>query len=448
MPRRSRLSRRAALKTVAASIALPLVHIRTAGAAGKLTGALWSHFVPGYAESFKRLVDEWSDKTKTEVRIDFVSYNALDLSEVEEALAGTGHDFRAFLNSSLKMHQFADHLEPMDDVVQLLSSKYGELRPLLEYIGKVEGSWRGVPGSPPTSVYASCTRIDLFKRYVGMDPQAVFPAASETGEGYDRWTWDEFLVAAEKCAKAGYPFGLPMGKTGDSTNWVDAMFRGFGAGLVDARGNITVRSDNVRQALDYARRLVPLLPPDVYSWDDASNNRALISGKSALIFNPPSAWAGAMHDNPSVGEQIWHHPMPAGPAGRFLATFVSFWGVWNFSPNKNAAKDLILWLGQREQVERLTAASRGMELPAFTSMTDFPIWDEIGPPKGTLFNYPLKPHHHAEPSTVGWPAPPAIATQIAASAMMPKMIARVTQSGMSIEESIILGEQELEGFMR
>jgi hypothetical protein len=31
------------------------------------------------------------------------------------------------------------------------------------------------------------------------------------------------------------------------------------------------------------------MPADAASYDDASNNRALISGKSALIFNPPSA---------------------------------------------------------------------------------------------------------------------------------------------------------------
>ncbi len=80
-------------------------------------------------------------------------------------------------------------------------------------------------------------------------------------------------------------------------------------------------------------------------------------------------------------------------------------------------------------------------------MTDFPIWAEIGPPKGTLFNYPIKPHHKSEPSVVGWPAPPAIATQIAAQATVPKMIARVTQSGMSVEDSITLAEQELEGFI-
>src|SRR5262249_11961454 len=160
-------------------------------------------------------------------------------------------------------------------------------------------------------------------------------------------------------------------------------------------------SDNVGRVLDYARRLMPFLPPDVYSWDDASNNRALISGKSALIFNPPSAWAVAVRDNPQIGDQIWHPPLPAGAYGRFIPGGRSFWGVWKFSRNKSAAKELILWLAQREQVERLCTASRGMELPAFISMTDFPIWADIGPPKGTLFNYPIKPQHHAQRSVVG-----------------------------------------------
>jgi hypothetical protein len=41
-----------------------------------------------------------------------------------------------------------------------------------------------------------------------------------------------------------------------------------------------------------------------------------------------------------------------------------------------------------------------------------------------------------------------IAAQIYAQATMPKMIARVTQSGMPIDQSIALAEQELEGFTR
>ena len=81
------LLRRTALKIGASAAALPLAHIRTAGGAGKVTGALFSLFVPGFAESFQRLVEEWADKTKTDVRIDFVSYTAQELSEAGEAQA-------------------------------------------------------------------------------------------------------------------------------------------------------------------------------------------------------------------------------------------------------------------------------------------------------------------------------------------------------------------------
>ncbi len=382
-----RLSRRTALTTAVGAAALPLCHIRTAGAAGKLTGAALGLFVPGFAETLQKVVGEWGAKTKTDARLDIIAYNGAELSEAGEAQAAAGHDFRGFFGSSLKMHQYAEQLEPMDDLIGQLSAQYGALHPLTEYEGMVAEVWRGVPGAPPTVNYTCETRIDLLKQYAATDVQAVFPARPEMPAGYGRWTWDAFLVAAEACAKTGFPFGLPMGQTSDATSWVDALFRGFGAALVDAKGSIVVRSDSVHAAIDYARRLMPFLPSGVYSWDDASNNRALISGKSALIINPPSAWAAAVKDNPKIGELIWHHPLPSGPHGRFVPSGQSFWGVWEFSQNKTAAKELILWLGQREQVERLCVASRGYQLPPFASMTDFPIWAEIGPPIGTLFDF-------------------------------------------------------------
>ena len=40
-------------------------------------------------------------------------------------------------------------------------------------------------------------------------------------------------------------------------------------------------SDNVTTVLEYAKKMVPFLPTDTVSYDDASNNRALISGKAA-----------------------------------------------------------------------------------------------------------------------------------------------------------------------
>ena len=47
MLRQNRMTRRSALRLSAAASALPLVHIRTAGAAGKVSIGFWDHWVPG-----------------------------------------------------------------------------------------------------------------------------------------------------------------------------------------------------------------------------------------------------------------------------------------------------------------------------------------------------------------------------------------------------------------
>ena len=71
-PRR-RVTRRSALKLGAAATALPLVHIRTAGAAGRLSFAIWDHWVPTGDVAMKKLVDAWAEKNKVDVQLDFLS---------------------------------------------------------------------------------------------------------------------------------------------------------------------------------------------------------------------------------------------------------------------------------------------------------------------------------------------------------------------------------------
>ena len=71
MPRTQKLSRRTALKISAAAMALPLVYIRTAGAAGKLTVGLEDHPVPGAGAVMRKLVEDWAAKTKTDVQLQF-----------------------------------------------------------------------------------------------------------------------------------------------------------------------------------------------------------------------------------------------------------------------------------------------------------------------------------------------------------------------------------------
>ena len=440
------VTRRTAMR-IGAAAALPLIHIRTAGAAGKLSLGFWDHWVPRTNDVLRQQVESWAAKNKVDVSIDFITSSGgkLLLTAAAEYQARAGHDILPIANWDVI--NYADGLEPVDDVVADLQRKYGTYGETFRYLGLVDQHWRAVPTSTGSLNLTCAGRISLLRQHAGLDIQAMYPAAASDKPMGEDWTYDTFLTAAERCHKAGVPFGLGLGSTDDSINNSGCWFTAFGAELVDAKGRIQVRSDKVRQMLEWGQRLVKVLPADTVSYDDASNNRALISGRSALIMNPPSAWAVAKRDAPAVGGDTWHFPMPRGPAGRFIPYNFAFYGLWSFSQNKSAAKDVLTFLQERPQVEQRCSASDGYDLPPFTSMSDFPIWSEVGPPKGTVYNYPLRPWHHSQASITAYPAPPGIAVQMYHRAVHPTMLAKL-HSGQSIDEVVAWAEAELEGFLR
>ncbi len=441
------VNRRKALKLAAASTVLPLVHIRSGRAAGKIAVGFWDHWVPAGNAVMQKQVEAWGAKNQMEVQADFITSNGSKnlLTIAAEGQAKTGHDVFAF--PTWEIHNNADNLEPLDDVMKQLTEKYGAVNHVCEYLAKIKGHWLAVPTSSGTQYKGPCGRISILKDAAGIDVQAMYPAKPEHTALSDKWTWDAHLAAAEACQKAGKAFGIGLGTTSDSVDFAGVMFQAFGAELVDKEGNITVKSDKVRAVLEYGARLVKALPADAVSYDDASNNRALISGQSALIWNPPSAWAVAKRDNLAVAEDSWSFPAPAGPAGRFEPYLPYFWGLWNFSKNKSAAKDLIVFLMQRDNVQARCVAVSGYDVPPFDSMLDFKVWEEVEPPKGTVYNYPLRPFHKAIPHIAALPAPPEIAVQIYNRGTMPTMLAKL-QSGQTIDQVIAWANDELEGFTR
>ncbi|MGA9015650.1 MAG: extracellular solute-binding protein, partial [Acetobacteraceae bacterium] len=249
--------------------------------------------------------------------------------------------------------------------------------------------------------------------------------------------------------KDGLTFGLGAGgnTNSDATDTHGALFAAYGAKLIDEKGNVTLDSPEVMQVLEFCQKLVKFYPDDAVSYDDASNNRALISGKSALIFNPPSAWAVAKRDAPDVAKDCWTFSAPSGPKGRFVPTATFFWGVWQFSKNQQAAKELITYLMEREQVEERDNGVAGYDLPPFEGMLDLKIWETVEPPAGTVYNYPLRKWHNAKPSLTAFEASPDVAVQVYNRAIHNQMVARIKQ-GQSIKQVIAWAKDELEGFTR
>jgi len=443
-------TRRSVLKSVAfgsvATIAAP--YVKSSYAAGTLALGVWDHWVPDANKALTALCNEWGAKNNVQVRIDYItSQGEKDkLTAAAEAQAGTGHDIMSHRDWNIRIH--ADVLEPLDEVTGELIKQYGPISPVAEYLAKIKGAWRGVPATVGSQVKPCCSRFDLYKKHGGIDVRDLFPADESKWDKakIDTWNWDAYLTSAEKLFKAGYPVGLPMGQTSDSVDWVGALFSSYGVVMVDAKDNIRINSDETRTALEYVKKLMAVIPPDVYAWDDAGNNRWLISGKGSSIMNPPSAWAVAKRDNPKVAENCWTHPMPRGPKGRFVGQLPQFYGLWSFSKNKAAAKDLLLFISQKPSVAKLVEASFGYDLPSFKSMYDLDTWKTVGPPIGTVYGYP--PRGDEQTSIAGTPARSEVGAQIYNQAINTVMVARFTQGGENIDDVIKWAENELEATLR
>ncbi|MGJ4893341.1 ABC transporter substrate-binding protein [Bradyrhizobium sp. HKCCYLS3077] len=443
---RRKLNRRQFVAATAATSAVMIAapYVRGAYAAGKLSMGFWDHWVPGANQASTDLVNEWAAKEKVEVSIDYITSQGkkIELTIAAEAAAKSGHDLIAM--PTWWPHAHAELLEPVNDIMGPIIKENGEVNGTVKYLGQSGGKWLAVPACVGSQIKGPCTRIDLMKKHAGIDVQELYPAGSAPKA--DSWNTETFLKAAEACQKAGVPFGIGLGETTDSVDSAGAFFQAFGAELVNAKGDVTVKTDAVRQALEFYKRLIAALPPDVASWDDASNNKWLVSGKGAMIMNPPSAWAVAKRDAPQIAEQCWTHGFPAGPKGRFAPFLPYFWSIWSFSKNKEAAKSLIVHLSKPSSIEKMVEASGGYDLPAYEKLTTLKIWQEQGPPKGTLYHYP-NPYNHQTLSIAASPAPPKIAQQIYAQATMTKMCLRYAQ-GEKMETTLAWAEGECEGFMR
>src|SRR5580698_587044 len=125
MKKGTSFTRRRALALAGASAALPLVHIRTAGAAGKLNPGFWDHWVPGANDAMKKQIDAWADKNKVEVTADFITTTGgkLQLTPAAETQAKAGHDVMTFITWDIQ--NYADHLDPVDDQMKRITDASG-----------------------------------------------------------------------------------------------------------------------------------------------------------------------------------------------------------------------------------------------------------------------------------------------------------------------------------
>src|SRR4051794_31549081 len=112
--RRPHVSRRQVLRGAAlgatALVAAP--YVRGAYAAGKLSCGFWDHWVPGANNTLTKLCQEWGEKEKVEVEIDYIATigEKLQMTMAAEGQARSGHDILA--EPTWYAADYAEQLEP------------------------------------------------------------------------------------------------------------------------------------------------------------------------------------------------------------------------------------------------------------------------------------------------------------------------------------------------
>jgi len=251
-------------------------------------------------------------------------------------------------------------------------------------------------------------------------------------------TWDDLLNAGRELKTAGHPIGIAISHCGDANATFWSVLWCYGGKILEADGKtVAVNSPQTQQVLEYYRTLYQeAMDSEVLAWDDASNNRCVLSGKCSWIHNPVSPYNTALSKKMPIAESLNHHTTLAGPAGRHFAPSIHEMGIWNFSKNVDAAKDFLRFFYEEENYSSWVVAGNGLNHAPVRYFENHPVW--LNDPKLAMLP---KEGEFAHPA--GWPSPPnQYVVQIMNAFILPDMVAKVVH-GASTKDAITWAEEQI-----
>jgi multiple sugar transport system substrate-binding protein len=336
-----------------------------------------------------------------------------------EFAAGSGHDLIYFVGQILT-GQYYRNLVDLSDVADGLGKKYGGWLEASKSAAQVNGVWYAVPDffiSIPV-----LWRKDLF---------------ASIGMGEPK-TWDDLRKAAGQLKGKGHPTGMQFSHCNDANhNWRALMYC-FGVKETDPSGqNILIDSKEMRESLRFGKALYDEgMTPEVFSWDDASDNRFLASGVASWIHDAISAFHSTRLTNPKVFEQTFVVPEATGPGGRWNVGEPNVWAIWKFSKNIPAAKEFIQYISdsQKEAME----ASLGYNMPFLKDQYKKPM-----PYLGKDAKLAVLQDQEKLTAFLGFPGPMTPpAQEVVTTFIIPDMFTKVAR-GAPIEDTMKWGVGEI-----
>jgi multiple sugar transport system substrate-binding protein len=275
-------------------------------------------------------------------------------------------------------HQYPDKLLDLNDVADYLDKKYD--------------GW-----------YDSCKKFGMRgKRWIAMPLGAaggriVYRQSHVKAAGFDSVPTDYagFLKLCQALKAKNTPAGFALGHAvGDANTWWHSILWGHGGKMVDDKDQVVINSPETVAALEYAKQLYETFIPGTLSWNDVSNNKAFLDGQLSLTNNGISIYYASKNSTDAtikaLADDIQHAPtFPVGKSGKPTELHLTVPAmVFKYTKYKNAAKDYIRFMFEREQYEPWNTASIGYWSHPLKAYEKLPVW--TADPKNTPYRDIMK----------------------------------------------------------
>ena len=352
----------------------------------ELTFLSFNHFVPASDDELKRQAEVFGKQAGVTVRVDTIQAPQLFAKRAAQAASQSGHDL--IVTGAADPFLYEQQLIDMGDLVDYLGGRYGGWYPFAKETCQTASGWRAVPWF--WVAFPGCYNEVHFKK-AGLQPPK---------------TWDDLLKAGKILKKQGNPVGIAISHCTDANISFWSILWCNGGKVLETDGKTpAINSDKAAQVVEWYKELYKdAMEPEVLSWDDAGNNRFILSGKGSWIHNPISPYNAALANKQPIADDINHHNSPAGPAGTHSRAPQLSLGIWKFSKNQELAKEFIAYLFQKQNFDAWIVASNAFNHPPLKNLADHPIWA-----RNPKFAMLPKEAEYAHPG--GWPAKPTEAVQ-------------------------------------
>ncbi|HET6607213.1 MAG TPA: extracellular solute-binding protein [Rhodopila sp.] len=366
---------------------LKLSGVGTLAAGGGLAGILASGRAPAFAQGtalhWLKFVDfvPVSDallrgKLKDECQ------KALGISLTVETINGDG--VQARITSAIQSKSGPDILMAVSNWAQLYADSLVDVSDIADEVGKTQGGY-----FPTARAIANDG-----KRWVAM-PFTILGALlanrtswfADEGITPDKFpkTWDDYRATGKKLKAKGRPLGQTLAHAfGDGPAFWYPYLWSWGGKEVETDGKTVVLDSKATvESVKYATSFwKEAFDEGGMSWDDAGNNRAFLANTISSTHNGASIYLLARskpdtymtETGKPLKDDIFHAPLPRGPAGQFSYHVPFSDLIPTYSKNQKAAKDFLRWFHSKEVYDVWFTSQQGFSVGITKMWEDNKVW--------------------------------------------------------------------------